>query len=405
MLDFDSFTFFANLFAILLVLLPVYRVTRSVTARRLLLALVGLYLLWVIAPRLALFYLVYWTVVLGLQRVQALIGERRGSAWLLGAGIVLLLAPMVTWKTFTEPFVLNFNLVGNDVLRGLSERGGAIDMAKAIVLPLGLSFSTFRAIDLLIKTFLGVFDGLRPDEVLFYGLFPPVLMIGPVIQYTEIQRAVEPGRTVVWDDLRAGLLLVVSGLVKVFLLSYALQSSAEMFAFYRTNSPYRLWFELVLFALYFFLNFSGYSDLAIGAAKILGFELKRNFDWPYIKTNPQDFWNSWHMSLTHFFQRNVFVPFGGMRPKTQYRAIFLTIMAIAMWHDISISLAVFGLYHAAGLMGHRWLRARRPPREAPPRTLVVAKAGANFMYVAVSLPLIAIQSDQIVPFYSALLRP
>ena len=60
---------------------------------------------------------------------------------------------------------------------------------------------------------------------------------------------------------------------------------------------------------------------------MLGFDIDRNFDWPYTKTNPSAFWNSWHMSLTHFFQRNVFVPFGGMREHTQYRAIFFTIMA------------------------------------------------------------------------------
>ena len=405
MLDFNSFSFFANLFPLLLVILPAYRWVPSVLVRRLLLALVGLYLLWQIAPRLALFYLVFWLAVFLLQRLVALVGERRGSAWVLGASILLMLAPMVTWKVFTQPFILDFNLWSNQSLLSLSSRAGAIDLAKEIILPLGLSFSTFRAIDLVIKTFLGVFDGLRLDEVLFFGFFPPVQLIGPVIQYTEIQRAVEPGRTVVWEDLRAGALLVLSGLVKVFVVSYPLQSSADMFVYYRTNGAATLWLELFFFALYFFFNFSGYSDLAVGGARLLGFDIKRNFSWPYTRTNPQDFWNSWHMSLTHFFQRNVFIPFGGMRPQTQYRAIFLTIMAIAMWHDISLSLVVFGLYHAAGLMGHRWAKARRPPREDQSRVLVVAKVTAQFVFFSFSLPLVVISADQIIPVYSALLRP
>jgi alginate O-acetyltransferase complex protein AlgI len=403
MLDFDSFLFFENLFPVLLVLLPVYRAVKNVPARRILLALVGLYLLWLIAPRLALFYVGFWLVAFGLERLVARTAEARGGGWLFAGSIVLLLAPMVIWRLRTQQFVIDFNLWGNQALLATFPRVAAIDLVRSIILPLGLSFSTFRAIDMLIKTYVGVFKGLRLDEVLCYGFFPPVLLIGPVIQYTEIQHAIEPGRTVVWDDLRAALLLVVSGLVKVFVLAYPLQSSAQMFVNFRTNPTSTLWIELVLFALYFFFNFSGYSDLAIGGARVLGFDLERNFNWPYIKTNPQDFWNSWHMSLTHFFQRNVFVPAGGMRRDTQYRAIFLTIMAIALWHDISIPLVLFGLYHAVGLIGHRWLKGRRPPPDPQPRLLTVAKAAGQFMFLTLSLPLMAISTDQIVPVYSALL--
>ena len=403
MLDFDSFTFFVNLFPVLLVLLPVYRLTRSIVARRLMLIAVGLYLLALIAPRLALFYIGFWLLAFVLERLVARTAEARAGMWVFAGSIVLLLAPMVLWKLRTQSFVIDFNLWGNQALLSISHRLGAVDLVRAIILPLGLSFSTFRAIDMVIKTYIGVFKGLRLDEVLFYGFFPPVLLIGPVIQYTEIQGGIEPGSTVVWDDLRASLLLVVSGLVKVFAISYPLQSSAQMFVYYRTNSTATLWFELVLFALYFFFNFSGYSDLAIGAARMFGFDIGRNFNWPYTKTNPQDFWNSWHMSLTHFFQRNVFVPFGGMRQKTQYRAIFLTIMSIALWHDISIPLVIFGLYQAAGLIGHRWLKGRRPPPDPQPLPLTVAKATGQFMFFAVSLPLMVITTDQIVPVYSALL--
>ena len=214
--------------------------------------------------------------------------------------------------------------------------------------------------------------------------------------------AVAPGRSTLRQDLREGVLLIMSGLFKVFVISYALQSSSKMFLYYSSNSTHVLWLELLLFALYFFFNFAGYSDMAVGAAKLLGFEIMRNFDWPYTKTNPQAFWNSWHMSLTHFFQRNVFVPFGGMRQNTQYRAIFLTIMAIALWHDISIPLVAFGLYHAAGLIGHRYVKGKRPPRTDEPLLLRVPKVVALVAFFAFSLPLMVIQTDQIVPVYSAL---
>ena len=102
--------------------------------------------------------------------------------------------------------------------------------------------------------------------------------------------------------------------------------------------------------------------MAIGSARILGFRLAPNFNNPYLKTNPQDFWNSWHMSLTRFAQRNVFVPMGGMRAQTQYVAIVATMMVIALWHDLSIPLVIFGLYHSAGLIIHRRWVAGHPRR-------------------------------------------
>lgn len=402
MLNFDSFQFFANLFVVFAVLLPIYRLIRNVHARRILLGLAGLYLLWLIAPRLALFYLVFWLLVWLTQRVVAATAERRWGTIVFAASIVVVLAPMVTWKIATQTFVLDFNLWSDNAVRAVSGRWGAIDLARDIILPLGLSFSTFRGIDLLIKSYLGALPALPADEVFFYGFFPPVQLIGPVIQYTEIRDGVVRGNADLRTDLREGVLLVLSGLVKVFVISYPLQSSRDLFTSYQVNSLPVRWFELVLFALYFFFNFAGYSDLAVGAARMLGFDIYRNFDWPYTKTNPQAFWNSWHMSLTHFFQRNVFVPFGGMRQNTQYRAIFLTIMAIALWHDISIPLVIFGLYHATGLIGHRMLKSARPPRDHDALWLRVPKSAALFAFFAFSLPLMMINANQIVPVYSAL---
>ena len=402
MLDFDSFQFFSNLFVLFAVVVPLYRLIPNVLVRRLLLGLTGLYLLWLIAPRLAVFYVVFWALVGLAQYIIALTAERKFGTLIFAASIVLVLAPMVIWKLWTFRFVVDFNLWGNDAVNAINGKLGAIDLTKDIILPLGLSFSTFRGLDLLIKTYLGALDKLRPDEVFFYGFFPPVQMIGPVIQYTEINKAVEPGRTKLRDDLQAGLLLILSGLFKIYVVSYPMQSSSTMFGALKENSVPVLWLSLLMFTFYFFFNFAGYSDLAIGAARLLGFDLGRNFNWPYAKTNPQSFWNSWHMSLTGFFQRNVFVPFGGMREHTQYRAIFFTIMAIALWHDISIPLVVFGLYHAVFLIGHRFVKSKRPPREDESFARRLPKMVAVVAYFGLSLPLVSVSASQIVPVYSAL---
>jgi alginate O-acetyltransferase complex protein AlgI len=401
-LDFDSFVYFANMFATLVVVLPIYLLVKNVLVRRLLLGFTGLYLLWLIAPRLALFYLIFWLLIGLLQHLVVVTAERRHAHWVLGFSIVVGLAPMVIWKIWTEGFVVDFNLWGDSAVRSLTGKWGAIDLTRDIILPLGLSFSTFRGLDLLIKSYLGQLDRLRPDEVFFYGFFPPVQLIGPVIQYSEISETVKERQTDLRRNLREGLLLIVSGLFKVFVVSYPLQSSGSMFGALKENSAPVLWLELLMYTMYFFFNFAGYSDLAIGASRLFGFDLKRNFDWPYAKTNPQAFWNSWHMSLTGFFQRNVFIPFGGMRQHTQYRAIFLTIMAIALWHDISFPLVIFGLYHAAGLMGHRYVKSKRPPPENEPFLRRLPKMALLVGFFGLSLPLTAVGLNQVVPVYSAL---
>jgi len=403
MLDFDSFDFFANLFPLVLVILPLYRWLKNAVARRLLLSVCGLYLLISIAPRLALFYVGFWLVVWVLQQVLAATSDHRRAGKYLAVAVFAVLLPMLIWKVDTATFVIQFNLRFNSLLTYLPGPLTPVDLVRNILLPLGLSFSTFRGIDLLIKTSLGVFGRLPLNEVFFYGFFPPVLLIGPVIQYTEIQKGVEPGRTIVWNDLRVGMLLVASGLFKIFGVSFFLQNSSDMFVFYGSNAPLTLWFDLVRFALYFYFNFAGYSDLAIGAAAMLGFTINRNFDWPFTKTNPQAFWNSWHMSLTHFVQRNVFIPVGGMRRESQYRAIFLSMMVIALWHNVSIPLILFGLYHTVGLIGHRVVAARRPPKPDEGLALVVPKALVQFAFVAVSLPLLVLNSNQLIPFYSSLM--
>jgi alginate O-acetyltransferase complex protein AlgI len=403
LLNFDSFEFFANLFVVLAVILPAYRLIRNVLVRRLLLGVLGVYVLWLIAPRLALFYLVFWVLVGLLHWVIARTAEKRYGTLIFAVSLVAVLAPMLTWKIWTDAFVIDFNLWSDSVVQTLIGPWGAVDLARDIILPLGLSFSTFRALDLLIKTYLGVMEPLRADEVFFYGFFPPVQLIGPVIQYTEIRDGVRPGQTKLTTDVREGLLLIVSGLFKIFIVSYPLQSSKDVFGALDQNSIGVLWLELLLFTLYFFFNFAGYSDLAVGASRLLGYNIGRNFDWPYAKTNPQSFWNSWHISLTGFFRRNVFVPFGGMRERSQYRAIFLTIMAIALWHDISIPLVVFGLYHAAGLIGHRYLLTKRQPRAAEPFLLRLPKMAAMVTFFGLSLPLVVVKANQIIPVYSHLI--
>jgi len=403
---FSAFGYFADLLVLTALLLPIYHLTPLPSLRRALLSVSGFYLLFTIAPRLALFYLLFWLAVWLAQQIL-------GGRWAGGlppptfAAIVLAtLAPMVVWKLFPVGFNIQFNLSLHHLAMLLPQPIGALDAVRDILIPIGLSFATFRALDLLIQTHLGLINALSLERVLFFGLFPPVQVIGPIIEYSEIDDHTDKKPRFDSQDLAAGAGRILIGMFKVFALAYPLQSTAEVFLHYDANPVSTLWLGLFLFALYFYLNFAGYSDIAIGAARLFGFRLKENFDNPYLRQNPSQYWAHWHMSLTRFCQRNVFVPMGGFRKKTQYLAIFATIMTIAMWHELSLALVVFGCYHASGLIAHRYWDNRRKANKQKPWTGPLGVAGktvACFICIMLGYPLLMLPLGQIVPFYGALL--
>ena len=404
MLNFSTFDYFAWLLSLCILLVPAYYLAPWPAVRRLLLTIMGAYLLFLVAPRLLVLYLAFWFAVWVLQTALALFGERRAAAAVMWAMIGILLTPLLYWKLSPTASVIRFNVDGTGVVRTLSPVIGAVDAASPIILPIGLSFAVFRGIDLLIQTYLGVIPRLGPGRVYFYGLFPPVQIIGPVIEYSEVDgpTARTPGRWPVIDDISAGIGQIVVGLAKVFLFAYPLEQSADVFVFYATNDALALWFELFLFAWFFYLNFAGYSDMSIGVARLFGYHLKPNFNLPYFRTSLQDYWNNWHMSLTRFAQRNVFTPLGGMRAKRQYVAVFATIMVIALWHDISWALVVFGLYHGTGLIGLRIANRFRPANPNPSMGLRLVKNLAMFVFVLLGLPLLILELGDAPDFYTAL---
>jgi len=403
MLDGDPFLYFSDLLVLMVIVVPLYFLSPWVWVRQLLLGLTGAYLLFLVAPRLLALYVLFWLGVYLLQLAATLWRDRRAS-WVWTTVLVLLaLAPMVIWKAAPEWFVVGFNLQMNGLVDSLSPWTGAIDRVRNLILPIGLSFATFRAVDQLVKVRLEIVEPLKPLHQLAYGFFPTVLIIGPVIEYTEVEDGLN--RRTRWDpqDTLSGLLTIAIGAVKVFVLAYLLRGSQGVFALdTHTGSALAYWLELIMFAWYFYFNFSGFSDMAIGCARVFGYRLAPNFNNPYLKTNPQDFWNSWHMSLTRFAQRNVFVPMGGMRARTQYVAIAATMMVIALWHNLSIPLVVFGLYHTAGLIGHRWWVARHPVAEG---RSFARRAGAwalFFFYYLLSLPLLMLELPALPDFYERL---
>lgn len=398
--EFDSTSYFIDLLALSIALLPVYAITPSATARRILLSLAGAYLLYFIAPRLLLFYLIFWTLTFFLQRLIAYGEQRKWGVALFWLSILLLFSPMGVWKLMGDDFSIAFNVLTNSLLEGISARLAAIDYARDIIIPIGLSFASFRGIDLLVKSHLGQLPPLSFDRVLFYGFFPPVQIVGPIIEYTEISEASEQPKGVSSEDIYHGLMRISVGMIKVFVIATLLQDSGLIFRSYESIDTYKVWLYMFVYAWFFYINFAGYSDLAIGTAKLYGYELKENFNFPFLRESIAEFWNSWHMSLSRFAQRNVFIPLGGYRVKTQYLATLCTIMVIALWHDLTLNMFIFGLYHGAGLILHRLFSQHFAGRgEANGVLIKSAKIAFTHLFVVLSFPLLVLPLERAAEFY------
>ncbi len=400
---FDATSYFYDLFAVVLIAIPAFYLCRGALARKLVWILSGVVLIAAIAPRLAFFYLLYWMLIPPVWSLLDRVPQGLARRVAFFSHLIALLAPMVAWKLLGDAFVGPLNKGLADVLWAFSPTLGQLDAIRDVFIPVGLSFATFRALDLAIQRYLGLLDPPAVD-VLAYGLFPCVLVTGPICQFKELDLTGIARTRADAEDFSIALQRIVLGLVKLFILAKLLAPSVVMVTqFEALEVPLIL--ALVAFAWYFYFNFSGYADLAIGFARLFGVRLEENFHYPYLQRNLQLFWANWHMSLTRFAQRNVFVPAGGMRARTQYRAVVATMMTIALWHDLSLSLVIFGIYHSLGLivlrlLGNRkWSLSRLIRNETLARTTAT---GITFVYVLMSFPLLVISTDRLAAFYSSL---
>lgn len=398
---YDSYSYFFDLLALCLVLVPSFYALKSEFSRRVLLTVGSIYLMYFIAPRLVLFYLIFWCVVYLLQRLLVMLETRGGAGAFFWLSIAIPLAPMVAWKLIGDPFNYDFNLVLNGWLKSLSRNLWEIDMSRDLLTPLGISFAAFRAVDLLIKTYLGKLGSLSFDKVMFYGFFAPVQVTGPISEYEEtakLDNKVDP------QNVFEGLFRIGSGFIKVFFLSGLLSFTSDAILHPKDLSFAMAWVMLIGYSWYFYLNFSGYSDIAIGIARLFGIRLKENFNFPLLRPqNIQEYWNNWHMSLSRFAQRNIFVPCGGYRQKTQFFALFMTMLVIALWHNVNVVALSFGVYNAVGLIVHRMYAKALGEDRKPLLLEKIFYHILTYLFAIVAFPLVVITDvDQMFAILKAL---
>lgn len=236
-----------------------------------------------------------------------------------------------------------------------------------ILLPLAISFFTFTQIGYLVD--------VSRDPKLHYGfldyslfvVFFPHLIAGPIVRHWEIipqyaDRDIRPNR----DDLGSGTALFLMGLFKKVLLAdpVAVYANAMYGAAGHgvTLTCFDAWFGTLAYAMQIYFDFSGYSDMAIGLARMFGIRFPGNFDSPYRGDSIGEFWRRWHMSLTRFLREYVYIPLGGNRrgPGRQVVNIMITFLLSGLWHGAGWTFVIWGLLHGAyqvvALEWKRWLK-------------------------------------------------
>jgi alginate O-acetyltransferase complex protein AlgI len=237
-------------------------------------------------------------------------------------------------------------------------------------LPLGISFFTFEFIHYATDRNKGKTEAGTLGEYLAFILFFPTMVAGPIKRYQQFLPKLRAELPAWPQDWHRGVTRILSGLAKKFAIADVLTAytshlnHADLAVANRAVLP--LW--LLAFGVKIYADFSAYSDIAIGSARLFGIPIPENFDWPYLQTNISAFWRHWHISLTSWLTDYVFIPLGGSRvsPQRVYGNILITMLVSGIWHGAGVNFVVWGLWHGLLLVIHRAWRKLRPLPEHPP---------------------------------------
>jgi len=254
-------------------------------------------------------------------------------------------------------------LVGN-LERLLSAR---FDLME-IVLPLAISFFTFQQIAYLVDSYRGTSRETEEVNYLLFVTFFPQLIAGPIVHHAEVipQFEDEHRRALDWEHLSFGLFLFSVGLFKKVVIADSLALFVGLG--FDSNAPLSLfeaWVTTLAYTLQLYFDFSGYTDMGLGAARMFNIELPQNFLSPYMSRNIQEFWRRWHITLSRWLSNYLYIPLGGSRGGTflTLRNLMITFVLGGLWHGAGWTFVLWGVCHGAAMVVHRLFSAtgRRLP--------------------------------------------
>jgi D-alanyl-lipoteichoic acid acyltransferase DltB (MBOAT superfamily) len=351
---------------------------------------------------IAAFILLVLTLNLLYSRIVYLDNQRRRKLFLV-LSITGNLAILCLFKYF------NFFLENLEaIIRGLGGNPGNLHLN--IVLPVGISFYTFMTMSYTIDVYKRrLSPATKFYEYALFVAFFPKLLAGPIERATSFLPQITAKRNISADHLIRGFQQILYGLFKKIVIADGVAKSVSGVF----GSTYQIsWADAIvgtlLFTFQIYCDFSGYSDIATGTANLLGFNLMRNFNFPYFARNPSEFWGRWHISLSSWFRDYVFFPLGGPYGSTTrwIRNVLITFFVTGLWHGAAWNYVLWGLYHGIMLCVHRLKETLRTSKKRSRNPLKKAVAIGSF-FILTSLGWILFRSrsiDQILDIFRVLVN-
>jgi alginate O-acetyltransferase complex protein AlgI len=291
--------------------------------------------------------------------------------WLAGIGMGRASSPKGRRNIMIGAVVLNLAFLG--VFKYASMFVGTLDTIFSIslpipdiALPIGISFYTFQAMSYVIDVYRGDVPVQHSyPRVLLYISFFPQLIAGPIIRYHDIEEQLAH-RHATLDDIALGFRRFCVGLAKKVLIANVMGAAVD--SIYASDMSQVnvavAWIAALAYLMQIYFDFSGYSDMAIGMAKMFGFTFKENFTHPYASTTIKEFWRRWHISLSTWFKEYLYIPLGGNRkgrPRTVTNKI-IVFLTCGLWHGAAWTFVVWGAIHGAFLLLEEYVPLRKLPR-------------------------------------------
>jgi alginate O-acetyltransferase complex protein AlgI len=241
--------------------------------------------------------------------------------------------------------------------------------ANSVHLPIGISFFTFHSISYLVDIYRKDASAQKnPINLALYISFFPQLIAGPIIRYHDIAAQLTK-RPIFPEDVAVGIRRFIIGLGKKVLIANTLAIPADqIFSLPSTELTTGVaWLGIICYTLQIYFDFSGYSDMAIGMARMFGFRFLENFNYPYVSRSIQEFWRRWHISLSNWFRDYLYIPLGGNRVKPWriYCNLVVVFFLCGLWHGASWNFVIWGMLHGIFLVLERLGLARFLDKRTP----------------------------------------
>ena len=324
--------------------------------------------------------------------------DEPGPLW---PGVLVNLAPLIVFK-YTAFLYANAAAVGN--LFGAHWRQ---DLPFRLLLPLGISFFTFQGVAYLVD----VATGEKPfgfvDFVLYKALWPR-LIAGPIVRPGEMRDDLEGARLLDYEDCAEGSRRIIIGFFKKIVLADALTPLVDSVFLSHAPNAVDAGVAILGFGLQIYFDFSAYSDIAIGSARLFGFHFPENFDFPYRSRSPQEFWNRWHMTLSRWVRDYVFTPLAfATRGRPQMTTLWLIVAmaVVGLWHGAQWTFVAWGVWHGLLLVANQTVLKRFFDRASESRIRGLFAAVVTFTLVTAGWLLFRAESlAQAADFVRAILR-